>query len=42
MKLGLENFSLFGAFQETLPPIFILFHFHLNYTEHILKILLDL
>ena len=33
MKLGLERSSLSGAFLETLPPISILFHFHLNYTD---------
>ena len=42
MKLGLESSSLPGAFLETLPPIFILLHFHLNYTEHILEIWLQL
>ena len=39
MKLGLEGSSLYEAFLETLPPIFILFHFLLNYTEHIFKLL---
>ena len=42
MKLGLENFSLSGAFLETYPPIFGLFHFHLNYIEDILELLLQL
>ena len=42
MKLGLESFSLSGAFLETLPCIFILFHFYLNFTEHILELLLQL
>ena len=39
MKLGLESSALSGAFLETLPLIFILFHFHLNYTEHVLELL---
>ena len=42
MKLGLESSSLSGAFLETLPSILILFHFHLNYTEHILDLLFQL
>ena len=33
-KLELENYSLSGAFLETLPHIFFLIHFLLNYTEH--------
>ena len=42
MKLGLESSSLFEELLETLPPIFILSYFHLNYTEHILELLLQL
>ena len=38
LKLGLKSSSLSGAFLKTLPPIFILFHFHLNYTEHTLAL----
>ena len=38
----LESSSLFGILLETLPHIFILFHFHLNYIEHILKLLFQL
>ena len=41
MKLGLDSSSLSGAFLETLPPISVLFHFYLNYTEHILELLGD-
>ena len=41
-KLGLESSSLFETFPETVPPIFILFHFHLNYIEHILELLFQL
>ena len=36
VKLELENYSLSGAFLKTLPHIFILIHFLLNYTEHFL------
>ena len=36
VKLELENYSVSGAFLETLPHIFILIHFLLNYTEHFL------
>ena len=42
MELGLESSSLFETFLETLPLIFILFHFHLNYIEHILELLSQL
>ena len=42
MKLGLLSSSLFETFLETLPPIFILFQFHLNYIEHILELLFQL
>ena len=40
-KLGLEGSSLPGAVLETLPPVFILFHFFLNYTEHLLELWLQ-
>jgi hypothetical protein len=36
VKLELENYSLSGAFLETLPHIFVLIYFLLNYTEHFL------
>ena len=42
MKLGLESSSLFGTFLETLPPIFILIHFHLKYIELILELLFQI
>ena len=42
MALGLEISLLSGAFLETLPPIFILVHFHLNYTEHIFELFLTI
>ena len=42
MKLWLENFSLSGAFLKTYPPIFGLFHFHLNLIEDILELLFQL
>ena len=41
VKLGLEGSSLSGAVIKTLPPIFILFHFFLNYTEHLLELQLQ-
>ena len=36
VKLELENYALSGAVLKTLPHIFILIHFLLNYTEHFL------
>ena len=42
IKLRQESSSLSEAFLKTLLPIFILYHFHLNYTEPILELLLQL
>ena len=42
MKLGQEGSSLSEAFLKTLPSILIALHFHLNYVEHILELLLQL
>ena len=42
VKHGLKGSSLSEAVIKTLPPIFILFHFFLNYTDIFLELCLQL